>query len=206
MKEKTYFKILIDGKIRTITKKQLEDLVEIDYLPSLTFDKLQIKEKIEKKCMQAARYGYMQKEHLWFGAYYEKEIINHIIPDVYLKWIDPIKEYGLYACKDIKKHTFMGEYTGIIRRYKNKIDDRNAYCFEYSIGQKKTPYTIDAREKGSLIRFVNHSDTPNLSPLSVYLEGVMHIIFRSNKDIKKDEELTYDYGPNYWKRREKPKV
>jgi hypothetical protein len=203
---KTYFKIFLDGQIKSITKRQLEELVEIEYLTALTFDNLHIKDKIEKKCISAARYGYMQKEHLWFGAYYENEINTHSVADVYLKWIDPVKEFGLYANADIKKHTYMGEYTGCIRKYKKKIDDRNAYCFEYSIGSKTTPYTIDAREKGSLIRFVNHSDSPNLSPLSVYQNGVMHIIFRTNRDVKKNEELTYDYGPNYWKRREKPRI
>jgi len=204
MQKEQLFKVKKDGKIFLFSKKEFEDLMEIKYLFSLTFESDKILNKVKKMCLSAGKCGYLTKENIWFGTYYEKEINSHLIPDVYIKWIDQAKEYGIFASKDIKIRTFLGEYTGNVRKYKKIIDDKNPYLFEYSIGYKKTSFTIDAREMGSLIRFVNHSFKPNVEPLSVYLDGKVHIIFRTKREIKKDEELTYNYGPFYWKRREKP--
>lgn len=204
MQKQYLFKIKKDNKIILYTKKQLEDLLEIEFLPKLCFDTPKIELKVNKLCIKAGREGLLTKENVWFGCYYENEIKTHFIPNVYIKWIDNIKEFGLFANQDFKANAYLGEYTGNIKKYVKIIDDKNSYLFEYSIGYKKTSFTIDAREKGSLIRFVNHSFKPNITPLNVYLDGAMHIIFRTNKEIKKNEELTYDYGPYYWKRREKP--
>ncbi|HEU64063.1 MAG: hypothetical protein KR126chlam4_00130 [Candidatus Anoxychlamydiales bacterium] len=204
MQEKYLFKVKKENKIFLYSKKEFEDLMEITYLPNLKFDSSKILNKVKKICISAGKDGYLTKENIWFGTYYEKEIKSHVIPDVYIKWIDNIKEFGIFANKDFKIRAFLGEYTGNVRKYKKIIDDKNSYLFEYSVGYKKTPYTIDARESGSLIRFVNHSFKPNLEPLSVYLDGKVHLIFRTKRAIKKDEELTYNYGPFYWKKREKP--
>ncbi|MFA6118904.1 MAG: SET domain-containing protein [Parachlamydiales bacterium] len=204
MIEKYTFKIKKENIVFSYTKKQLEDLLEIEYLTSLKFESAKICSNVQKLCLNAARNGYLNKENVWFGCFYEKEISTHFVPDVYIKWIDPIKEYGLFANSDLPNRAYLGEYTGVIKKYNRLIDNKNSYLFEYHIGYKKSPYTIDAREKGSIIRFVNHSSKPNIVPLSVYLDGAMHLIFRTNRKIKKDEELTYDYGPNYWKKREKP--
>ena len=75
--------------------------------------------------------------------------------------------------------------------------------FEYLIGWNSA-YTIDAKHKGNITRFINHSYEPNLEPLGVFSRGVMHIILRTKKWIKKGQQITYDYGPQYWKKREKP--
>lgn len=204
MQKQYLFKLYKDNEIFLYTKKQLEDLLEIEYASKLYFDNAKIEKKIKELCSKAVRQGLLTKENFWYGYYYENEIRSHFIPNVYIKWIDDVKEYGLFANAAFRPNVFLGEYTGNIRKYKKIMDDKNSYLFEYSIGYKKTHFTIDAREKGSLIRFVNHSFNPNITPLNVCLDGVMHIIFRTNRDIKKDEELTYDYGPYYWKRREKP--
>jgi len=204
MSEKYLFKLKKDTKILLYTKKEFEKLLEIEYAQSLCFDNSSILKKISKLCIRAGREGMLTKESIWFGCYYAKEIKSHYIPDVYIKWIDSVKEFGLFANRNFSKREFLGEYTGNVRKYRKIIDDKNSYLFEYSIGYKKTSFTIDAREKGSIIRFVNHSFKPNVMPLAVYLDGAMHIIFRTNREIKKDEELTYNYGPFYWKRREKP--
>ncbi len=198
------FKIEKEGKIFTYIKEQFEKTVEVEYLPSLEFEKNSYLKKIKKYCKKAELMNFFSKEQLWLGSYYHKELKSGFIPNVIVKWIDPIMEYGLFANQDFEKGAFLGEYTGIIKKYRPIIDDKNAYCFEYTIGYKKTKYTIDAREKGSLIRFVNHSSSPNLSPIAIVSDNVMHIIFRTNRHVAKDEELTYDYGPNYWAKREKP--
>ena len=204
MKKKHIFKIKEKDQIVSLSEEEFENFMEVEYLHNLSFDTTKILKKINKMCITAGRDGNLTRENIWHGCYYESEIKNHVVADVYLKWINETKEYGLFADNDFKSISFIGEYTGVVRKFKKRLDDRNAYCFEYSIGYKKTPYTIDARERGSLIRFVNHSIKPNLTPISVYLDGKMHILFRTNRKVLKDEEFTYDYGPFYWTRREKP--
>lgn len=204
MQKRYLFKIKKIDKIFLYTKQQFEKFFEIEYSAKLDFDNPRIENKIKKLCIKAGKEGLLTRSNIWYGYYYENEIKSHFIPDIYIKWIDTVKEFGLFANRNFLANAFLGEYTGNVRKYKKIIDDKNSYLFEYSIGYKKTAFTIDAREKGSLIRFVNHSSFPNITPLSVYLDGAMHIIFRTNRLVKKDEELTYDYGPFYWKRREKP--
>ena len=199
-----HLKVERNGKIDLLTHAEFEKLFEVKYLFNLSFQTFTILNKVNKLCIRAGKDGYITKENIWYGVYYENEIKKSCSQDLYLKWIDDIKEWGLFAKSDMPARTFVGEYTGIVRKYKKRIDDKNPYCFEYSIGYKKTKYTIDAREKGSLIRFVNHKKNGNLTPISVFYNGVMRIVFRTNKIVKKDEELTYDYGPFYWTRREKP--
>ncbi|MCH9608739.1 MAG: hypothetical protein S4CHLAM45_13200 [Chlamydiales bacterium] len=64
-------------------------------------------------------------------------------------------------------------------------------------------FAIDSQAEGNLLRFVNHADTPNLESLSVYHDGLFHIIFRATREIKVGEELNYDYGGIYWNHRRK---
>ena len=126
------------------------------------------------------------------------------IADLRLKWISPIKEFGLVANKDLRMNAYIGEYTGVVRHFNKIKDQKNPYCFEYSLGEMRTHFTIDAREKGNLMRFINHSSSPNISPVFIYAGGVIHVIFRASRIIHKDEEITYDYGPYYWAQRETP--
>ena len=123
MQEKYLFKIKKEGKIFLYSKKEFEDLMEITYLPNLRFDSVKILNKVKKICISAEKEGYLTKENIWFGAYYEKEIKSHSIPDLYIKWIDNIKEFGIFANKDFKIRSFLGEYTGNVRKYKKIIKE-----------------------------------------------------------------------------------
>ncbi|MBI5345857.1 MAG: SET domain-containing protein-lysine N-methyltransferase [Chlamydiae bacterium] len=205
MPENQIFFNLEKDQIRSsLSKEEFEELLEVKFISKLEFQTEVIEKKVKKLCKKAYQNEEFSNEALWLGEFYASEIVSSFIPNVLIKWINPIVEYGLFANEDFAKNSFMGVYSGEIRKYNNRLDDKNAYCFEYSIAGSKTPFTIDAREKGSLIRFVNHSSTPNLSPIAVYSQEIVHIIFRTNKNVTKGEELTYDYGPNYWARRETP--
>ena len=62
-------------------------------------------------------------------------------------------------------------------------------------------YVFGARQKGKVLLVLgyamlyNHSDDPNLFHRSA---GRMLIEFVALRDIEPDEELTHDYGPEYW--------
>jgi hypothetical protein len=184
---------------------QLETEMEIEYLPHLVFDHVRSLNHVLKICKKANKQEYVTGQMAWWGIYHQELLKSHAIAPVYLKYIDSIMEWGLFAYQDLPENCFIGEYTGTITKYKHSIHDTNGYCFEYSIGgEKKTPYTIDAKYGGNVTRFINHSFKPNLKQIPVFYDQMMHIIFKTNREVKKGEELTYNYGYSYWKKREKP--
>lgn len=185
-----------------LSAQEFEQEMEISYLPHLIFQNEKVLKSVYRKC----KVDELEKETKWLGIYHKNEIANGYHPKLVVKWIDRIKEYGLFAGEDIEPKQFIIEYTGIVKPYHWKFDAHNPYCFEYPfIRGAKTPYTIDARDMGNESRFINHSTSPNVIPNVAYCEGVIHLVFVSREKIPMGSELTYDYGPNYWKRREKPK-
>ena len=54
-------------------------------------------------------------------------------------------------------------------------------------------FCIDANNYGNIARFINHSCTPNLTPVKVFASHqdlrFPHIALFANRDIKKGEEL-----------------
>jgi len=179
---------------------ELEKHFEFTYNDDLKFNEEKTLFSIIKRCKK----NNIDKEHLWHGYYFEKEIKSGFTADVTIKWINPILEYGLFSNVFIKKGSYIGHYGGEVRKYQ-KEDAKNPYCFAYQISyDKDTPFTIDARPTGTLCRFINHSYKPNLMPRLAYCNNIMYVILIAHKDIQKGSELTFDYGPRYWERRETP--
>ncbi len=203
--DKPYIKVEKGSKKYLFTKEEFSNYMEVEYISNLEFENPKIFNWLINKCIWANRNGYISYKQKWLGAYFEKEIFSGHTADVSIKWINSTKEFGLVTNVDLPEKKYVGEYVGLVHPFHKRIDNRNSYCFEYLIGYEyKTKHTIDARDKGNIIRFINHSFLPNLTPVSVLCGGIMHIIFRTNKFIKKGSELTYDYGPNYWQKRENP--
>ena len=102
-----------------------------------------------------------------------------------------IDNKGLYASRSIKNSTKIVEYKGKIITKKQvednpKFDNGKAiYLFDLS---KK--YDLDGDFKFNIARLINHSCDPNCE---VYGSGLKVWVY-AIKDIKKGEELTYDYG------------
>jgi uncharacterized protein len=198
-------KVEKDGEIIKHDIPSFEKLMEIEYIHYLEFENYDHLVKIIKDNKKAVDDCYISKDEIWHGHYYSKEMITGYHPDVSIKWIDCDYEYGLFTNEDLPPKTFAGEYSGYLRKRNAKIDRKNDYCFEYQLGyEKTTPFTIDAREKGNLARFINHNKKPNLTPVPIYAYGFTHIVLLTNQFIKKDTQLSYDYGPSYWAMREEP--
>lgn len=174
---------------------------QVKWLSSLQFAHPKIAEKIKKRSEKALKKGYFSLRQKWLGAYYSKEIRLGHHPHLIVQWIGAEIGYGVMAGESLAKGAFIGEYTGIVRRRTRK-DRQNFYCFEYAVGDDwKSPFIIDAKDQGNYTRFINHSSSPNLEPVSVYLEGLMHLILIANRPIQKGEHLCYDYGEDYWRKR-----
>ena len=96
---------------------------------------------------------------------------------------------GLFARKPIEKGRYIVRYGG--RKIPtDKADElNNRYLFEIN-----SRWTIDGSSRRNLARYINHSCRPNAE---VYF--VKHVIkIRAIRNIKADEEITYNYGRNYF--------
>ncbi|MBI3901250.1 MAG: SET domain-containing protein-lysine N-methyltransferase, partial [Chlamydiia bacterium] len=93
---------------------------------------------------------------------------------------------------------FISEYGGILRK-REKIDQKNSYCFQYALSEDHfLPYNIDARDQGGVARWINHSFHPNLFTTLATCDEITHVILLANEPIPKGAQLLYDYGPDYW--------
>ncbi|XP_065880732.1 histone-lysine N-methyltransferase ASHH2 isoform X2 [Euphorbia lathyris] len=108
------------------------------------------------------------------------------------------KGFGLRLEEDIPKGHFLIEYVG-------EVLDMHTYEArqkEYAFNSHKHFYfmtlngseVIDACAKGNLGRFINHSCDPNCRTEKWVVNGEICIGLFALRDIKKDEEVTFDYN------------
>jgi SET domain-containing protein len=96
---------------------------------------------------------------------------------------------GLFATKRIKKGAFIVRYTG--RKVKTAVADEldNRYLFEIN-----TRWTIDGSGRRNVARYVNHSCRPNAES---DVKG-HRVIISAIKTIHPGDEITYNYGRDYF--------
>lgn len=123
----------------------------------------------------------------------------------------PGKGHGLFSRAKIPQGTALGEYTGELvpkALYMSMPDDETQYVADIDIGKwkcvggklttRRPSCGIDARYRGSFLRFLNHSCDAN-SRLAVVRVGMgaRVLITESLRSIDKGEEITIDYGSEY---------
>lgn len=106
---------------------------------------------------------------------------------------------GLFATAKIKKGTKIVRYFGPLLDSKKKDEDavENKYLFQIS-----KRWTIDGSVRENVARYINHSCKPNAES-DVNLTK-RKVTIRSIKRIEPGEEISYDYGTEYFKAYLKP--
>jgi uncharacterized protein len=104
---------------------------------------------------------------------------------------------GLFTLSDIKKGDFIIEYTG--EHISNEEADRRAGKYLFILTKK---ITVDGRGRENIARYINHSCKPNAE--AEIDDDALEIHIRARRNIKAGEELTYDYGKEYWDSHIKP--
>ncbi len=96
---------------------------------------------------------------------------------------------GLFADADIAKGDFIVEYTGT--KIPTKVADalKTRYLFELD-----EQWTIDGETSANTARYINHSCEPN-AEAEIHDE---HILISATTDIKAGQEITIDYGEEYF--------
>lgn len=102
---------------------------------------------------------------------------------------------GLFAMEDIAKGVCIIEYTGRPATKKEMMEDSGKYLFWTG---KHT--MINGNVRSNRARYINHSCAPNCE--SDGPEGRVYIV--SVRRIKAGDELTYDYGKEYFNKHIKP--
>jgi hypothetical protein len=132
----------------------------------------------------------------------EKKISEGYQAPMYLKFINEIVGFGVFALKDIENNEFVGEYTGRLltfsEAYKLSLTESGYFM---GLRMRFANVVIDAKKSGNFARFFNHSYKPNVGVCGYNLN---HTIFITEKRIKKDEQLFINYGDAYWSPRTKP--
>lgn len=82
--------------------------------------------------------------------------------------------YGVYTEGVIKDQTFLGEYVGVVSSMNETTEHSNHFNALYP--DCDGGYSINAREYGNIIRFINHSNDPNAEFKAVKIDELMHVI------------------------------
>jgi hypothetical protein len=183
-----------------------ERIFQVRYLPALQYAGVKTQAKIGQKHIRALAKGWITPRQKWLGHYFSGGLQGKIPLDLTIAWIDAEVGYGVWTNREIPANTFIGEYTGLLRRRRFWRRWENLYCFDYTIGERRSSsFVIDAQDDGNHIRFINHSFSPNLEPISVYYGEMIRVIVHAKKSIPAGTQLVYDYGEEYWEKRKCPK-
>ena len=99
---------------------------------------------------------------------------------------------GLFATKPIKPRGYIATYRG--RRITAEESDRREargarYMFELN-----SRWAIDGSPRWNLARYINHSCRPNARPV----KRKDRVVIVASRRIESGEEITYDYGREYF--------
>ncbi|TYG50167.1 hypothetical protein ES288_D10G153100v1 [Gossypium darwinii] len=109
-----------------------------------------------------------------------------------------IHGFGIFAKHPHRAGDMVIEYTGELVR-PSIADRREHFIYNSLVGAGTYLFridnerVIDATRAGSIAHLINHSCEPNCYSRVISVHGNEHIIIFAKRDIKRWEELTYDY-------------
>lgn len=110
----------------------------------------------------------------------------------------PGRGWGLELREPAHEGDFIIEYVGEVltakdarRRMEQAMANNEPHVFQLDLGNDQI---IDARHKGNLARFVNHSCDPNCALQKWNVRGVTRVGIIAKRRIEAGEELSFDYS------------
>ncbi len=120
---------------------------------------------------------------------------KHSLPTVVVKRSSA--GLGLFTLTPIKKGDLVINYIGEI--ISDEEANRRGGKYLFTINKK---WTIDGKARSNTARYLNHSCKPNCE--SEVDTRKRSVAIYAKRAIKAGEELTYDYGKEYWDEYIKP--
>lgn len=193
-----------ETEVSELSIGEFEAEFAVHYLGHLKFDSYRTLQKVLENCPWILKKSFLGTENREYAKQYEEQLAVGYVAPLTIKWVDYNMGYGAFADQDMDKGIYIGEYTGLVRQLDLVHPSLNAYCFHYPTRfWSWNYYVVDSKSEGNELRFVNHSDKPNLQPICICDRGILHLALITNREVKEGEELTFNYGTDYWKRREK---
>ncbi len=207
LKKPARFKVLKKGEEDVVEMgvSEYESFFQTRYTSSLRMTSYPDFCKIIKKCPSRVKKGGMGVSMRGLFEENREKIKSGYVCESTIKWISDQMGYGLFTDRFIRKGEFIGEYVGLllIRQIISKIEGN--YCMRYpKLSFGLSYYTVDAERIGNETRFINHNYVPNVKPDSALEKGFSHCVMIALRDIEAGEQLTYDYGEDYWRHRNPP--
>ena len=101
---------------------------------------------------------------------------------------------GLFATRVIKRAGYIATYRGpILTTAEAEKRERQGAKYMFELTKK---LTIDGSPRWNVARYMNHSCWPNAKPVINTKEK--RITFVALRDIQPGEEITYNYGKEYY--------
>jgi len=196
---------LRDERLCSLSLPEFEQAASMTYLTHLWFESYKQLTRIHGQLMRSKHtFGV---ENGWLATFYRPQVESGEMAALVIRWIDDRLGYGLFAGKPLAAHSYIGEYTGVVRAARWGDRTESDYSFEYP---GRTPlgsrYIVDAAEAGNEMRYINHSDQPNCEAVAIFCEGVVRIAIRTLRALQAGEQLSLDYGRQYWRRKRRQKV
>lgn len=99
------------------------------------------------------------------------------------------KGFGMFAVEPVKKGDFIMEYTG--KKIPTEVADTLGTKYLFEIDKE---WTIDGSPRSNTARYINHACDPNCEV--DIRDG--HLMLYAVKNIKPGDELSFDYGEEYF--------
>lgn len=107
------------------------------------------------------------------------------------------KGNGIRLLQPIKRGDILDEYVGEIKSTQVKLDD-TAYSLCLDVGYDNTVAFISSQFKGNWTRFINHSCRASAKFQNIVIGRRLRSMIVAVRNVDIFEELTIDYGLNYW--------
>lgn len=185
-------------------RAQFEAFFKVRYLEAPCYSSFQQLNELVANCPWLLGYTFLGENQRALGTVLRKSLFSGKVLDVAIKWISAEMGYGLFAESQIEKGSFIGQYSGFVRRVSRFYPKLNGYCLHIPTKCCSLRYfVLDALSGGNELRFANHSDQPTMKPVCLVDRSLVHVGLFATRTIAPGEELTFNYGKDYWKYRRK---
>lgn len=193
-----------ESHFQSMDQHALEQFFHFTYSDSLCFSNYPSFKALLRQRPYLLSKSLLGGELYRLGNLYRSHTKKELYTNTSIRWVGDDIGYGLFTEEPLDKGTIIGELTGTVRRLHRWHPDTNPYCFLYPTRLWSLCfYVIDSQDVGNELRFINHSDHPNLEPQWVIDRELLHLLFYTKTPLKRGAELTYNYGNDYWRHRKK---
>jgi len=173
------------------------------YSEHLTFETPQLIPWIIAYLRLLFRMNYFHPTCLWHAACHKDYLQAPTQTNSTVQFVNSEIGHGLFAVEPLTVGLVIGEYTGVINlRHLFSAKRETTYIMEYPIPMPPGfRWSIDAKGLGNFTRFINHSKKANCE-ISVAYDGfIFRLLVITKLEVKAGEQLTLDYGLDYWRQR-----